>query len=157
MTDFSYETDPLDESEDVVAVFYGGRGQVGQQYVITNRRLLMGPLDVGMALEINAYVLDKTFKGSGTLLKSVLSRYAPFRPTTLWLRHVTSVQPHKNAGLFHPPSLRLTTATGQAFTLGIVATPTTMNLKPENNRVRDRAVQVLREAVASAKEHQPPA
>ncbi len=58
--------------EDVLRVFYGGRGGVGQQYVVTNRRLLTGPLDTGMALEIDAYVLNHAVPGGGDLLKKVL-------------------------------------------------------------------------------------
>ena len=50
VANFEYQTEPLDEMEDVLGVFYGGRGQVGQQFVVTNRRLLMGPLDTGIAL-----------------------------------------------------------------------------------------------------------
>jgi hypothetical protein len=88
MSNFEYKTDPLDEMEDVVGVFYGGRGQVGQQFVVTNRRLLIGPLDVGM---------------------------------------------------------------DQVLKLGIVATRATMSRDPKNNAVRDRAVEVIRSAVQSAK------
>lgn len=151
MPDFEYETEPLDEMEDVLGVFYGGRGQVGQQYVVTNRRLLMGPLDTGMALEIDAYVLNQAVPGGGDLLKNVLSQYAPMNPKTLWLRHVVDVQPTNNAGWFKPPGLRITTDTQQVFGLGIVATPTTMNRSSKNNAVRDQAVQVIRAAVQAAK------
>jgi hypothetical protein len=151
MPDFEYETEPLDQMEDVVGVFYGGRGEVGQQYVVTNRRLLMGPLDARMALEIDAYVVNRATSGVGDLIKSVLSDYGPMNPKTLWLRHVVDVQPTNNASWFKPPSLRITTDTEQAFDLGIVATPTTMSRNPKNNSVRDRAVQVIRAAVQAAK------
>jgi hypothetical protein len=42
MSTFEYETEPLGEMESVLAVYYSGRGQLGEQYVVTNRRLLMG-------------------------------------------------------------------------------------------------------------------
>jgi hypothetical protein len=151
MPNFQFETEPLDEMEDVLGVFYGGRGQVGQQFVVTNRRLLMGPLDTGLALEIDAYVLDHTMGGGGDLLKSILSQYAPMSPKTLWLRHVVDVEPTNNASLFKAPGLRITTDTQEVFNLGIVATPTTMNRNPKNNSVRDKAVQVIRAAVQAAK------
>jgi hypothetical protein len=153
MSSFDYETEPLDEMEDVVAVFYGGRGQVGQQYVVTNRRLLMGPLDIGVATEIDSYLLNKAVPGAGLgdLVKNVLSRYAPMSATTLWLRHVVAVEPTNNAGWFKPPRFRITTDTDQVFNLGIVATPTTMSRNPKNNGVRDEAVGVIRDAAASAK------
>jgi len=153
MPNFEYETEPLDEMEDVMGVFYGGRGQVGQQYVITNRRLLMGPLDTGVAQEVDAYLLNAAVPGSGLgdLVKNVLSRYGPMSPQTLWLRHVVAVEPTNNASLFKPPGLRITTSTEQVFDLGIVATPTTMSRSPANNGVRDRAVEVIRAASDAAK------
>ena len=129
---FKYETEPLDEMEDVVDVFYGGRGAVGQQYVVTNRRLLIGPI--------------RTVKA-----KSVLGAYAPMNSQALWLRHVVDVQPTSNASWFKMASLRIATNTGQVFDLGFVKTPMTMNKDKENNDVRDRAVQVIRAAVEAAK------
>lgn len=151
MPDFEYETEPLDEMEDVLGVFYGGRGQVGQQYVVTNRRLLMGPIDTGIALEIDSYVLNQAVPGGGDLVKNLLSHYAPMNPTTLWLRHVVDVQPTNNARLFKAPGLRITTDTEQEFNLSIVANAKTMSVNPKNNGVRDRAVQVIRAAVEAAK------
>jgi len=153
MPNFDYLAESLDEMEDVRGVFYGGRGQVGQQYVVTNRRLLLGPLDTGMALQIDAYILNKAVPGAsaGDLIKNVLSRYASMKPTTLWLRHVVDVQPTNNASLFKAPGIQITTDTEQVFRLSIVATPTTMSRNPNNNGVRDRAVEVIRAAVDAAK------
>jgi hypothetical protein len=151
MVNFEFQTEPVDELEDVVGVFYGGRGQVGQQYVLTNRRLLMGPVDTGVATEIDAYVLNQAVPGGGDLVKSVLGKYGPMNPKTLWLRHVVDVQPTTNAGWFKMASLQITTDTEQVFELGFVKTPTTMNRNKENNDVRDRAVQVIRAAVDAAK------
>ena len=152
MSGFTYDTEPVDEMEDVLGVFYGGRGQVGQQYVITNRRLLMGPLDTGLAMEIDAYALNHVTAGGGDLVKNVLSKYAPMNPTTtLWLRHIVDVRPTNDAGWLKPPGLRLTTDTEQVFDLGIVDSPKTMNRSPKNNETRDRAVAVLKQAVDAAK------
>jgi hypothetical protein len=153
MANFDYLTEPLDEMEDVRGVFYGGRGQVGQQYVVTSRRLLMGPLDTGMALEIDAYILNQVVPGvgAGDLIKNVLSRYASMKPTTLWLRHVVDVRSTSNASLFKAPGIQITTDSEQVFKLGIVATPATMSRNPNNNGVRDRAVEVIRVAVDAAK------
>jgi hypothetical protein len=151
MSNFEYKTDPLDEMEDVVGVFYGGRGQVGQQFVVTNRRLLIGPLDVGMALEIDAYIVNKAAAGTGDLLKNVLSHYAPMSPKNWWLRHVVDVQPTNNASWLKAPGLEIRTDTDQVLKLGIVATRATMSRDPKNNAVRDRAVEVIRSAVQSAK------
>jgi hypothetical protein len=82
MLSFDYETEPLDEKEDVLAVYYGGRGQVGQKYVASNRRLLMGPLDTKIAQEIDAYILNQAVAGAGlgTLMKDVLGHYRPMKP-----------------------------------------------------------------------------
>jgi hypothetical protein len=151
MAGFDYGTEPLDEMEDVLGLFYGGRGQVGQQYVVTNRRLLMGPIDTGIALDIDSYILNAAAPGGGDLLKNVLTHYAPMNPKTLWLRHVIDVQPTNNASLFKAPGIRITTDTDQVFNISIVASAKTMSVLPKNNGVRDRAVQVIREAVQAAK------
>lgn len=151
MPQFDYATGPVDEFEDVVGVFYGGRGQVGQQYVVTNRRLLMGPIDTGIAQEIDAYVLNQAVPGGGDLVKDVLSKYAPMSPMTLWLRHIVDVQPTNNARVWKPPGLRLRTDTDQVFDLGVVATSTTWNPSPKNNTARDQMVEVLRMAIEAAK------
>lgn len=153
MPKFDYETEPLDGMEDVLGVFYGGRGQWGQQFVVTNRRLLMGPIDTGIALAIDAYILDQALPGAGAggLIKDVLSQYAPKSPKTLWLRHVVGVEPTNNAGLLKAPGIRISTDTEQTFDIGIVATTTTPNVSKKNNEVRDRAVEVIRAAVAASK------
>lgn len=152
MPQFQYDTEPLDENEDVLGVFYGGRGSVGQQFVVTNRRLLLGPIDTGIALQVDAYLLDKTAGGGGSLLKSLLSEYAPMNPKTVWLRHVSNVEATNNASLFKAPGVRVTTATGEVLDLGIVKTATTRSGNKDNNGVRDRLVRLLAEAVASAKQ-----
>lgn len=79
MPEFQFDTNPIDESEDVLGVFYGSRGQVGQQIVITNRRLLLGPIDTGIALAIDAYVLNKGVPQAGDLVKAILAHYAPLK------------------------------------------------------------------------------
>jgi len=83
----------------------------------------MGPLDVGMALEIDAYIMNKSAAGTGDFIKNVLSRYAPMSPKTLWLRHVVDVRPTNNASLFKALGLEIRTDTDQVFKLGIVARP----------------------------------
>lgn len=150
MPNFEYNADSLDEMEDVLGVFYGGRGQVGQQIIVTNRRLLMGPIDVGLVLKIETYLLNKV-GGPGDLVKDILNSYAPMQPETLWLRHVVDVQATNNASLFKAPGLRITTDTEQRIDMSIVATSTTPNLSGKNNAVRDRAVEVIRAAIAAAK------
>ncbi len=150
MGGFSYETEPLDEREDVLAVFYGNRGQVGSQFVVTNRRLLIGPLDVGLAESIVSYGLTRAGVPGVDFVKSVLSRYAPMNPRTIWLRHVTSVQPTNGATLFKAPGLRIATATDEAIDLAIVHSPRAMNFSRKNIEARDRAIEVLRDAVAVA-------
>jgi hypothetical protein len=157
MPSFDYETEPLDEMEDVLAVYYGGRGQVGQKYVISNRRLLIGPLDTKIAQDIDAYILNQAVAGAGlgTLMKDVLSSYRPMNSKTLWLRHVVDVRPTNNAGWFKPPGLRITTNTEETYDLGIVATPTTMSRNPKNNVVRDAAVHLIGSAVRTSRAARP--
>ena len=69
-------------------------------------------IDTGIALDIESYILNKA-GGPGDLIKSVLGRYAPMNPKTIWLRHVVDVQPTNSASLFKAPGLRITTNTEQ--------------------------------------------
>ena len=160
MASFEYETEPLDETEEVRGVFYGGRGNVGQQIVVTNRRLLLGPISTGVAEEIDTWLLDKASAGAGDLVKSVLSQYAPMKPTTIWLRHVANVEATDDASWWTPwrmAGLRITTDTDQRYELGMVASVGTPSGSGKNNPVRDRALQTIAEAVASAKSAPPAA
>jgi hypothetical protein len=152
---FGYETEPLDEMEDVKGVFYGGRGQVGQQIVVTNRRLLLGPLNTKIAQHIDAYVLDAAAPGVGGLIKEVLADYGPMSAKTIWLRHVATVRstgtPSGLARWFKPPGIEVVTDTAETLRLGIVVSPTTMNRDPRNVTARDQALAVLEAAVQAAK------
>jgi hypothetical protein len=156
MANFHFETEPLDEMEEVQGLFYGNRGQVGQQLVVTNRRILFGPIDVALATTILGYAADTAGVPGSALVKQVLDQYAPMQPLTIWLRHIAKVEPTNKASLFKPPGLRITTDTDQVIDFGIVETPTTMNVSPRNNIARDRAVETLLRAIQSAKEATPP-
>jgi hypothetical protein len=151
MSGVSYDTDAVDESEDVLGLFYGGVGQVGQQLVVTNRRLLLGPIDTGVAEAIDAYVLDKMVPGGGDLLKSVLTHYAPLNPQILWLRHVIDVRTTNDASMFKAPGIQIKTDTDQVLNIGIVRTVRTRSGDKANNAVRDQAAQVIAAAVRSAR------
>jgi hypothetical protein len=150
VADFQYQTEPLDENEDVLGVFYGNRGQWGAQFIVTNRRLLLGPLDVGLAKDILSFGLGKA--AGIDFVKSVLERYAPTQPRTIWVQHVLGVQPTNGPSLFKAPGLRISTATQEQIELRIVHKPTALNIAGANIGARDEAVRVLREAVASAKQ-----
>jgi hypothetical protein len=149
MTEFTFNTEPIDDDERVLGFFYGGRGQVGQKFVVTNRRLLMGPLDTKTVLEIETYVLGKAGVGGMDLLKKVLTNYAPMNPKSVPLSHIANVEATHNASLFKAPGLRITTDSGDVFDLGVVATPTTWNPSPKNKVSRDRAVALIKEAIAT--------
>lgn len=65
----------------------------------------MGPIDTGIALAIDAYILDQALPAAGAagLIKDVLSQYEPKSPKTSWLRHVVGVEPTNNASLLKAP------------------------------------------------------
>jgi hypothetical protein len=149
MPQFTFNTEPIDDDERVLGFFYGGRGQVGQKFVVTNRRLLMGPLDTKTVLEIQTYILGKAGVGGMDLLKNVLSSYAPMNPKSVALSHIAGVEATNNASLFKAPGLRITTDSGDVFDLGVVATPTTWNPSPKNNASRDQAVALIKEAMTA--------
>lgn len=149
MAQFTFNTEPIDDDEQVLGFFYGGRGQVGQKFVVTNRRLLMGPLDTKIALEIETYVLGKAGVSGMDLLKNVLSSYAPMNPKSVALSHIADIQATNDASLFKAPGLRITTDSGDVFDLGVVATPTTWNPSPKNNVARDKAIALVKETMAA--------
>jgi hypothetical protein len=85
MGDFRFTTQPVDEDEDVVGVFYGNRSNTwGSQFVVTTRRLLLGPLDVALAEDILAYVLGKENVPGVDVVQKVLDQYGPKNRETIW-------------------------------------------------------------------------
>lgn len=149
MPQFTFNTEPIDDDERVLGFFYGGRGQVGQKFVVTNRRLLMGPLDTKAVLEIETYLLGKAGVGGMDVLKNLLGNYAPMNPKSVALSHIAKVEATNNASLIKAPGLRVTTDSGDVFDLGVVATTTTWNPSPKNNVSRDRAVALIQGAMAT--------
>ena len=165
----NYDREPLDELEEVLGVFYGGYGQVGQQFVVTNRRLLLAPiklikgLEDKVALDAVAYVAGKLNVPGVDLIKEILQNYAPFQPRTIWLRHIVSVEAGGNGGgPFRAPTVKLVTDTEDEEILSVIRMGTgalklfTPNWSPRNGPERDRMVAVLQAAVASAKMAPPP-
>jgi hypothetical protein len=123
--------------------------------VVTNRRLLLGPLDVGLAEEILEHVLGKAGVSDLDFAESILSKYGPRNPRTVWLRHVTDVQP-VGASWRGGPGLMIRTDTDEEITLRIVHKPRAFTFGSKNGEARDTFIQVLREAVAAAKTVAPP-
>jgi hypothetical protein len=148
MSPFTFDTEPIDEDERVLGFFYGGRGQVGQKFVVTNRRLLMGPLDTKIALEIDTYLLGAAGIGGMDLLKNVLASYGQMKPISIAMTHIADVQGTNKPSMFKAPGLRIATDSGDVFDLGVVASPTTRNGKPENGVKRDEMIALIREGVA---------
>ena len=74
----NYDREPLDEFKQVCGVYYGGYGQVGQQYVITNRRLLLAPIKLikglsdKVALDVAAFVAGQLKVPGVDLVKEIL-------------------------------------------------------------------------------------
>ena len=154
----NYDREPLDEFEAVRGVFYGGYGQVGQQYVITNRRLLLAPIKLikglsdKVALDIAAFVAGQLNVPGVDLVKEILQDYAPFQPHTMWLRHIVTVRAGSNGGWSSAPALELVTDTEDIETLHVTHKGLfTLNADPRNRGVRDEMVAVLQAAVADAK------
>ena len=147
MAQFTFNTEPIDDNERVLGFFYGGRGQVGQKFVVTNRRLLMGPLDTKIALEIETYLLGKAGLGGMDILKNVLGNYAPMNPKSVALTHIANVEATNEPSLFKAPGLRVTTDSGDVFNLGVVATPRTWNPSAKNKVARDQAVALIKKAM----------
>ncbi len=144
-----YVLEPIDAEERVLGVFYGGRGQVGQKFVVTNRRLLMGPLDTELAVEVGTWVLGKAGVGGMDVLKKVLAGYGPMKPRSLALPHIAEVRATNNASLFKAPGLRIASDDGEVIELGIVRKPTAPSIDPRNNASRDQLASLLQQSVAA--------
>lgn len=148
------ERAPLDEHEELLGAFTVGRGQVGQQFVVTNRRLVMAPLaqlkDVAADVATwVATVVAGTRSGSGPV-GEVLQSYAPFEPRTVWLRQVLEVRAGNNGGILKAPQLVLVTDSG-VESLGVVRGRWSPGPASGNVDARDELVQVLVRAVADAR------
>jgi hypothetical protein len=154
----NYDREPLDEAEEVRGVFYGSYGQVGQQFVVTNRRLLLAPIKLikglsdKVALDVTAFIAGQLNVPGADLVKSILQDYAAFQPHTIWLRHIVNVYPGANGGWLSPPSLVLVTDTEDQETLHITSRGLfTLSGDPRNKKARDDMVAVLQAAALEAK------
>lgn len=154
----NYEREPLDEFEEVRGVFYGGYGQVGQQFVITNRRLLMAPIKLiknlanDVAIKGSAFVAGQLGMPGADLVGEILQSYAPFDPHTIWLRHIVNVRAGSNGSLLKQPQLVLTTDTEDVESIGVVKGLWTPTVARGNRSLRDHMVQVLVQAVVDARQ-----
>lgn len=150
----NFEREPLDEFEEVRGVFYGG---YGQEFVVTNRRLLLAQIKLiknienDVAIEAAAFVAGSLAVPGAELVGKILQSYAPFDPRTLWLRHIVDVRAGRGGSLFRAPELIYTTDTEDVETVGVVRSTTPPNIHPANIKSRDSMVDVLRRAVADAK------
>lgn len=146
-----FDQPDLEETEDVLGVFYGGRGQVGGQLVVTNRRLLFGPIETAMARAIVFDGGDAIGVPGAGLAKALLDAYEPLKQKQIFLRHITSVDSGGGGGLFSAPSLKIKTATDEVIEYGIVRSTLTPNIDPANREIRDQAVALITAAVLAAR------
>lgn len=138
----------LEETEDVLGIFYGGRGQVGGQLLVMNRRLLFGPIDIGLARVVALDGVQAAgVRGLG-MVKGLLDAYEPLKQKQIWLRHVKAVEAKGKASLFSLPKIRITTVTDEVVEYGIAKSTTTPNIHPGNNAKRDEAISVIRDAMS---------
>lgn len=141
----------LDRTEEVRGLFFGGRNQWGGKLIITNKRLLFAELDLGSLPDMLEWFGGAVGIPGTDLGRSILNSIRASVRKEIWLGHVVSIEPEGMAGWFGPPKIQATTATGEVITIGIVKSTMTPNKNPENNIIRDRAVAILRDAVAGAK------
>ena len=144
-----FDQSPLEESEVVKGVFYGGRGQVGGQLIVTNRRLLLGPINVALARAFVEGAGDLAGVGWVAHVKGLLDAYEPLKKREIWLRHVVSVEPKGSSSLLAPPKVRLLLATEEVLEWGVVKSTSTPNFSKENEVARDRCVATIRSAIAA--------
>ena len=143
----AFEEPDLDAQEQALGVFYGGRNQWGGKLIVTDQRLLFAPLDLGAIPGLLGLVGGEFGIPSDVGLK-VLASVKETVKKDVRLSHIESCDAHGTAGIFAPPKLRLVTATGDTFDVGIVKSTTTWNGDPLNNVVRDRALALIGSALA---------
>ena len=149
---------PLLEGEEIVrrqAASVDGKSIWGGQLVLTNQRLLFGPLDMRGARKLINDGVEFLPDGLGVLGK-VVSKALDYTtayqdglagavPTTA----IASVGPGQNRGLFHPPSLLLTMDNGTRVEIGILESKFTPNIALSNRVARDEMVQLIAAQLAA--------
>jgi hypothetical protein len=141
----------LDRTEQVLGVFFGGRNQWGGKVIVTDQRLLFAELNVGSIPDLIEFVGGEAGVPGVDVGMKVLDQIRSSVKKDVWLVHVAVVEPEGMAGWFAPPKVRVTTSTGEVFSVGIVKSITTPNKDPGNNAIRDRAVAIIRHAMNEAK------
>ena len=153
----NFDREPLDEREEVRGVFYGNYGAVGQQFVVTNRRLLLAPIKLvkglsdKVALEAAASIAGKMSVPGVDIVKSILLDYAPFRPQTMWLAHIRGVRAGSDGSWRRAPELVLVTDTDDEEKLQVLHKGLFTTIWDRRNKpCRDEMVAVLQAAVRDA-------
>jgi hypothetical protein len=137
----------LDEAEDILGIFYGGDPAWGGKVLVTSRRLLFAPIDLGLLETIARYIADKASIPGADLAGTIIDQVKAYVAREIWLRHIVSVEPNGNGGWFKAPGVRIRTASGETLEFGIVKTSISSNKDPENLVARDRLITLLRAAV----------
>jgi hypothetical protein len=147
----AFDLPELDETEVVRGVFYGGRGQVGGQLVVTNRRLLFGPISTELVRAMGTGGAEAAGLPGASIIKAMLDAYEPLKQKQIFLRHITGVAAGRDAGWTGAPTIRISLDTESTLEYGIVMSTRSPNPLPGNNIARDHALVVIRAAVAEAK------
>ena len=119
-----YKQPPLAPDETVVhtatgARLVGGRAGVGGQWYVTDKSLAFAPIDTDnarRALLVGAWATG--VPGAG-IANRALKRSELLEPVRVPLDQVDSISQVSGASLFSPPSVRVTTTTGESHDLGV--------------------------------------
>ena len=150
MGNFQFTEPSLTETEQVLGIFFGGNPLWGGKLLVTDHRLIFAPIDVGLVETVVRYVADKANVPGADLGGKIIDQVKGSAKKEIWIRHVTSVEPNGDGGLFKAPGVRIVTATGERVDFGIVKTTTTMNRDPANRVVRDQLIALIRTQMSRA-------
>jgi hypothetical protein len=138
---------PLLQGEEVVAEAFGAVGhKAGGKLIVTNRRLIFQPWDLGLSATLVKWGSKAVGAPHAGALNYVVGRLVgTVDATAQGVGGITRVEPVGQASLLKLPQIRVTKDDGTSAEFGVVDSPTTPNFSSKNNSARDRLVTVVKQ------------
>ncbi len=138
----------------VAACLVRGMPSWGGQLVLTDQRILFRPLDVSAAANIlreGIDLLPDNLAVLGQLVGKALdysTAYGDALSGAIETARITGVRRGRNASLTRPPTLVLSYEDGHELEVGLLASRSSLNLRPQNSVVRDEMMRAVEAQIA---------
>jgi hypothetical protein len=150
-----YVAAPIPSDETLLGTWTGsgirGIGVTGMKVVLTNKSLILAPLDLSGAIKLFE-LFSKFVKEIAVPLdigKDILEQTGLQKVISIPLGDIRSATVGNGAQLFRPPTVLITMVDGSQYLIGILRSITSPNIDPRNTPVRDEFLKALQAAIVA--------